>query len=56
MQRAGNMLVAYNPLVAWKLPNFFRIIFNSPRVHAEDLDFVLDEIDRLGKNITLKDL
>eukprot|EP00038_Savillea_parva_P023500 m.41201 g.41201 ORF g.41201 m.41201 type:complete len:515 (+) comp6096_c0_seq2:61-1605(+) len=48
MQNAGTMLVNFNPLSDHKLPRFFRIIMNQPRVTEADLDFVLDEIERLG--------
>jgi glutamate/tyrosine decarboxylase-like PLP-dependent enzyme len=48
MQDAGTMLVNFNPLSDHNLPRFFRIIMNQPRVTEADLDFVLDEIERLG--------
>jgi len=48
MQDAGTMLVNFNPLSDHKLPRFFRIIMNQTRVAEADLDFVLDEIERLG--------
>jgi hypothetical protein len=45
------MLVNFNPLSDHKLPRFFRIIINQPRVTTSDLDFVLDEIERLGAGL-----
>ena len=31
--------------------NVFRMVCVSPQVKKEDLDFVLDEIERLGKDL-----
>lgn len=51
MQECGSMLLNFNPLSDHQLPRFFRIILNQPRVRTEDLDFVLDEIERLGADL-----
>jgi hypothetical protein len=48
MQKAGSMLVNFNPLSDMGLPRFFRIVLNQPCVTTEDMDFVLAEMQRLG--------
>eukprot|EP00761_Pharyngomonas_kirbyi_P001339 gb/GECH01001343.1/.p1 GENE.gb/GECH01001343.1/~~gb/GECH01001343.1/.p1 ORF type:complete len:511 (+),score=121.63 gb/GECH01001343.1/:1-1533(+) len=50
MQHAGTMLVNFQPL-GKDLPNFFRMILNCPQVNSDDMEFVLEEIDRLGHNL-----
>jgi len=57
IQKTGSMLVNYNPLHESKphfefLPNFFRIVFSNPEQSIEDIVFFLDEIDKLGQDIT----
>ena len=37
------------PLPQHGLPHFFRIILNMPHVQHEDMDFVLDEIEDIGR-------
>lgn len=32
-------------------PNFFRIVLTAPHATESDMDFVLDEIERLGKDL-----
>lgn len=49
MTDAGTMMVAYQPLK--KLPNFFRMINSNPAQTHDDMDFVLNEIERLGKDL-----
>jgi glutamate decarboxylase len=44
----GSMMISYQPQDS--RPNFFRIVFCNPATNYKDLDFVLDEIDRIGKN------
>uniref|UniRef100_A0A4W3IKL5 Cysteine sulfinic acid decarboxylase n=1 Tax=Callorhinchus milii TaxID=7868 RepID=A0A4W3IKL5_CALMI len=44
----GSMMVGYQP--HGKHVNFFRQILISPQVTREDLDFFLDEIERLGSD------
>ncbi|XP_076009942.1 acidic amino acid decarboxylase GADL1-like [Genypterus blacodes] len=48
MMKKGSMMVGYQP--HGDKVNFFRMIIISPQVRREDLDFVLDEIDNLGKD------
>ncbi|CAH1241293.1 GAD1 [Branchiostoma lanceolatum] len=49
MVLSGTMLVGYQPL--GNKPNFFRQVFCSPAVTEEDLDFLIDEIERLGEDL-----
>ena len=44
-------MVTYMPL--GDKPNFFRMITISPLATAKDMDYVLDEIDRIGRDLTL---
>lgn len=54
MQKRGNTLCCFNPLRDGNhdLPNFFRIIINQPTVDEADLDFLLDEIEEIGRVLT----
>jgi len=49
MTLKGSMMVGYQPLK--DRVNFFRMIIISAAVTHEDMDFVLDEIERLGKDL-----
>ncbi|XP_078520065.1 acidic amino acid decarboxylase GADL1 [Lissotriton helveticus] len=49
MMKKGSMMVGYQPHRG--KVNFFRQIIISPQVSREDMDFVLDEIDLLGKDL-----
>ncbi|XP_047427309.1 cysteine sulfinic acid decarboxylase isoform X2 [Mugil cephalus] len=49
MVKQGTMMVGYQPL--GNLVNFFRVIVFSPVVSRRDVDFFLDEIERLGKDL-----
>lgn len=49
MMRKGSMMVGYQP--HRDKVNFFRHIVISPQVSREDMDFVLDEIELLGKDL-----
>jgi len=49
MMKAGTMMVTYQPLRNY--PNFFRIVIQSSEVQKEDIDFFLDEIEKLGKDL-----
>ncbi|EGD74373.1 hypothetical protein PTSG_06384 [Salpingoeca rosetta] len=51
MQEAGTMLVNINPLGDHGLPHFFRLIINNTTVTTGDMDFVLEEMDRLGSSL-----
>ncbi|KAF7654186.1 hypothetical protein LDENG_00072980 [Lucifuga dentata] len=49
MMKKGSMMVGYQP--HGDKANFFRMIIISPQVSREDMDFVLDEIHNLGKDL-----
>ncbi|XP_040919867.1 cysteine sulfinic acid decarboxylase isoform X2 [Toxotes jaculatrix] len=49
MMKQGTMMVGYQPL--GNRVNFFRVIVFSPLVSQKDLDFFLDEIERLGNDL-----
>nr|KAG5696067.1 hypothetical protein BaRGS_017179 [Batillaria attramentaria] len=51
MMEAGTTMVQYQPL--GKLPNCFRVALSNPVVTLADLDFLVDEIERLGRDIPL---
>ena len=46
MMYAGNLMVSYQPLD--DKPNFFRSIISNQACSEEDIDFMLEEFDRLG--------
>lgn len=49
MVKRGSMMVGYQPLDG--RVNFFRMVIGSPQVQHSDLNFFLDEIERLGKDM-----
>jgi len=49
MMEKGTMMVGYQPL--GNLPNFFRIVLTNPSLTTQDIDFFLDETERLGEQI-----
>lgn len=49
MMKAGSMMVGYQP--DGDLVNFFRMIISNLDIVKSDMEFVVDEIDRLGKNL-----
>ncbi|XP_039266440.2 cysteine sulfinic acid decarboxylase-like [Styela clava] len=49
MQKAGTMLITYTTVASHV--NFFRMIIINPMVTTADLDFVLDEIEKLGRDL-----
>ncbi|XP_069586122.1 acidic amino acid decarboxylase GADL1 [Ranitomeya imitator] len=49
MMKKGSMMIGYQP--HRDKVNFFRHIIISPQVSREDMDFVLDEIELLGKDL-----
>lgn len=46
---AGTLMVGYQP--DDRRPNFFRNIISSAAVTETDVDFLLSEIDRLGRDL-----
>ena len=52
MMKQGTLMVAYQPLPSKGLVNFFRMVFHCvPEPTEEDVTFVLDEIEKLGKDL-----
>lgn len=50
MAYSGTLMVGYTPLSSRKLGNFFRMVITCfPVLEARELDFILDEIERLGE-------
>lgn len=49
MMQSGTLMVGYQP--DDRRPNFFRSIISSAAVHEKDVDFMLNEIDRLGQDL-----
>ncbi|XP_068453842.1 cysteine sulfinic acid decarboxylase isoform X2 [Clinocottus analis] len=49
MMKQGTMMVGYQPL--GNKVNFFRAVVFSPLLSQKDMDFFLDEIERLGKDL-----
>ncbi|XP_069816504.1 acidic amino acid decarboxylase GADL1 isoform X3 [Dendropsophus ebraccatus] len=49
MMKKGSMMIGYQP--HRDKVNFFRQIIISPQVSREDMDFVLDEIELLGRDL-----
>uniref|UniRef100_A0A671VMA6 Glutamate decarboxylase 3 n=1 Tax=Sparus aurata TaxID=8175 RepID=A0A671VMA6_SPAAU len=49
MMEKGSVLIGYQPLGA--KVNFFRCVFSNPATQQEDIDFLLDEIIRLGHDL-----
>lgn len=54
MAHSGTLMIGYSPLKAKNLGNFFRMVFTCfPILKSKELDFILDEIERLGEKIVL---
>ncbi|UXI17985.1 hypothetical protein NH340_JMT03928 [Sarcoptes scabiei] len=49
MMYSGTLMISYQPL--GDIPNFFRNIISNAGVQKKDVDFLLDELDRLGKDL-----
>ncbi|XP_059613482.1 glutamate decarboxylase [Phlebotomus argentipes] len=49
MMQTGTMMVGYQP--DDRRPNFFRSIISSAAVTEKDVDFMLEEFDRLGQDL-----
>ncbi|RWS23086.1 glutamate decareboxylase-like protein, partial [Leptotrombidium deliense] len=51
MMKEGKLMVNYQPLTSKNLPNFFRLVFTCfPATTKEDVDFLVNEIEKLGNN------
>lgn len=52
MVEKGSLMVSYQPLVHKNMVNFFRLALHcQPPPTHEDMDFVLNEIERLGRDL-----
>ena len=52
MTMDGTLLVGYQPLAYKNLGNFFRMVMHAvPRPTNQDMDFVLDEIEKHGSTL-----
>ena len=49
MMEKGSTMVGYQPL--GELPNFFRMITSNVASSRFDIDFLLDEIEKLGEQV-----
>lgn len=49
MVAKGSMMIGFQPLAG--LPNSIRMTLAAPHATQEDMDFVLDEVERLGHDI-----
>ncbi len=49
MVAKGSMMIGFQPL--GELPNFIRMTLAVPQATEEDMDFVLDEVERLGMDV-----
>ena len=49
MMKYGTLMIGYNP--DGEFVNFFRMVLSNFAVTIEDMDFLVEEIDRLGKDL-----
>jgi len=49
MMSSGSIMISYQPLGEY--PNFFRSILSNQAIQEADVDFMLDEMDRLGHDL-----
>ncbi|CAH0547653.1 unnamed protein product [Brassicogethes aeneus] len=49
MMREGTMMVTYQPLR--ETPNFFRIVFQSSGLNKSDMTYLIEEFERLGRDL-----
>ncbi|PRD24527.1 UNVERIFIED_CONTAM: Gad1 [Trichonephila clavipes] len=49
MMNAGTLMIGYQP--QGDIPNFFRSIISNAAVQEYDIDFMLDELERLGHDL-----
>ncbi|KAF0290391.1 Cysteine sulfinic acid decarboxylase [Amphibalanus amphitrite] len=52
MVRSGTLMVGYQPLPHKQAVNFFRLVFTAvPPLGRAEVDYMLDEIERLGRDL-----
>lgn len=50
----GTVMVNYQPITCKNLPNFFRMVLTcQPEMQPESMDFLVDEIERVGSELDL---
>ena len=49
MVKTGSMMVTYQPLRGH--PNFFRLVLQSSGVTTQDMDYIVNKIEELGKDL-----
>lgn len=50
MLESGTLMIGYQPIANKDYVNFWRVVISNPQASPEDMDFVIDEIDRLGSD------
>ena len=51
MVKKGSLMLGYQPLESKNYVNFFRVIVENPACTHDDMEFIIDEIDRLGHDL-----
>ena len=51
MVKEGTLMIGFQPLEHKSFVNFFRVVIESPAVNHDDMDFVIEEIERFGQDI-----
>ena len=52
MIKEGTLMIGYQPIPYKNLKNFFRMVIHGvPRPSKENMKFVVDEIERIGKTM-----
>lgn len=49
MMNTGTIMIGYQPLD--DKPNFFRMIISNGATEKHDIDFMLDEVEKFGKDL-----
>lgn len=52
MQYEGTIMIQQQPFNSYNLPNFFRLTLKGEKTRMEDMPYLLEEIDRMGQDIT----
>jgi len=51
MNELGTVIIQHQPVPEFDIPNFFRVTLKGEKTRLSDMDFFLEEIDRLGQDI-----
>ena len=52
MIKEGSLMIGYQPVPYKNIKNFFRMVIHAvPRPNKKNMEFVVDEIERIGKNL-----